>query len=193
MLRIATEKDVDSILRIYTPYIQHSTATFETAVPSPEEFTDRFRQITEKMPWLVWEENGKVLGYAYGSIPFSRAAYAWCASLSVYLLPEAQGKKIGSQLCLKLEDLLRTMGYRVIYAIITAENEGSVHFHKKLGYQPVGFFPDCGFKIGHWLGVTWMEKRLNPVDIPTEPPKPWSCIVENAELFQNILAILPIS
>ena len=79
MVRNATEADVAAILAIYAPYVLHTTATFEYDVPTQEEFMQRFRDITRQFPWLVWEEDGAILGYAYASAPYTRAAYRWCA------------------------------------------------------------------------------------------------------------------
>ena len=92
MIRFATQADLPAILDIYGPYVLHTAVSFEYSVPTLEEFTDRFRSITAQFPWLVWEEDGKILGYAYGSLPFGRAAYRWCSASSIYLAPEAQGR-----------------------------------------------------------------------------------------------------
>ena len=148
MIRIATEADIRQMLAIYAPYIENTTITFEYHVPSEEAFGERFRKLTAQFPWLVWEENGKILGYAYGSAPFERDAYRWCAEDSVYLLPEAQGKGIGTRLCLALEKILFYQGYRRIYALITAENEKSITFHRKLGYTLRAELPGAGYKFG---------------------------------------------
>ena len=177
MLRIAAETEVQAMLDIYAPYIMTTTYSFEYEVPTEAEFLERFRKITEQFPWLVWEENGEVLGYAYGSAPFERAAYSWCAEASIYLKPEARGRGIGRQFYGELEEILAAQGYRVVYAIITAENEASVAFHRKMGYQNEKIFPDCGFKFGRWLGVVWMEKRLNPVGNVSNFPVSWKRIV----------------
>ena len=190
MLRIATEADVPAILDIYAPYIVTSTATFEYDIPSLEEFLQRFRDITAQFPWLVWEENGEILGYAYASAPYSRAAFAWCAEPTVYLKPEAQGKGIAAALYAALEKILNFQGYQVLYALITAENTPSVRFHEKCGYILRGDFPDCGFKFGRWLGLYWMEKRLNSVESPSNPPVSWSVTMQDAQRFSNILDIL---
>ena len=99
MIRIATEADVPEILAIYAPYIENTTITFEYNVPTKAEFLERFRSITQQFPWLVWEEDGKILGYAYGSAPFQRDAYRWCAEDSIYLHPDARGRGIGTKLC----------------------------------------------------------------------------------------------
>ena len=190
MIRPAVESDLPAILAIYGPYILTSTATFEYEVPSLSAFTDRFRGITAQFPWLVWEQDGEILGYAYASAPYSRPAYAWCAEPSIYLRPEARGLGIGAALYKALEAILLEQGYQVLYALITQENTGSLRFHEKLGYREMVLFPDCGFKFGRWLGLIWMEKRLKIVEIPTSYPTPWSTIIENAQNFGRILDIL---
>ena len=187
MIRPALEADLPAILAIYGPYILTSTATFEYEVPSLSAFTDRFRGITAQFPWLVWEEDGKVLGYAYASAPYPRPAYAWCAESSVYLAPAARGRGIGTALYAALEEILRTQGYQVLYALVTQENAASLRFHEKLGFRQMVLFPDCGFKFGRWLGLIWLEKRLKSVEIPTSAPTPWPTIRKDAQNFANIL------
>lgn len=176
MLRPARESDLPAILDIYGPYVLHSTATFEYTIPSEAEFLARFRRITAQYPWLVWEEDGEILGYAYADAPYSRAAFAWCAEPSIYLRPDARGRGIGAQLYAELEQLLQRQGYQLLYALITQENAPSLAFHRKQGYRIAAEFPDCGFKFGRWLGLTWMEKRLKSVEIPSAPPVSWNAI-----------------
>ena len=128
MLRIAEERDIPAMLDIYAPYILTTTYTFEYDVPCLRTFTQRFCDITAQFPWLVWEEKGEILGYAYASPPYTRAAYRWCAEVSAYIRPEAHGRGIGRQLYDALEQLLWRQGYQVIYALISTENTGSVAF-----------------------------------------------------------------
>ena len=193
MIRIATEADIPQMLAIYGPYIEHTTITFEYSVPSEAEFLERFRRITARFPWLVWEEDGKILGYAYGSAPFERDAYRWCAEDSVYLLPEVQGKGIGTRLCLALEKVLFYQGFRRIYALITADNKKSITFHQKLGYTLRAELPDAGFKFGRWIGVVWMDKGADFVDSPSNFPDDWSVIMHCPQSFSDILDILSLS
>ena len=193
MIRIATENDVPQLLAIYTPYILNTTYTFEYDVPTEAEFLQRFRRLTAQFPWLVWEEDGTILGYAYGSAPFERAAYNWCAEDSVYLLPEAQGRGIGSRLVTALEKVLFYQGYQRIYALITAENQLSIAFHKKLGYTLRGELPDAGIKFGRKVGVVWMDKAGSFVEIPSSFPIPWSVIMQDGQTFSDILDILSLS
>lgn len=193
MIRIATEADIPAMLAVYAPYVENTTYTFEYTVPTVEEFLQRFRAITAQMPWLVWEENGTVLGYAYGSLPFERAAYAWCAEISIYLALQIRGRGIGRQMYGVLEQIMALQGYRVIYSLITSENQASLDFHKAVGYRFTAEFADCGLKFGRWLGVIWLEKRLDSVGIPSEPPRSWRSFGEINKKLDHILAKMPVS
>ena len=193
MVRIALESDVPEILDIYAPYIVNSTVTFEYDVPPEDAFLQRFHTITARFPWLVWEEKGEILGYAYASAPYERAAFAWCAEPSVYLKPEARGRGIARSLYEALEKLLCIQGYQVLYALITEENEDSLRFHEKCGYRHSVTFPACGFKFGRWLGLVWMEKRLKSVEIPSKPPVTWSVIRQDEQRISYILDTLSLS
>ena len=193
MIRIATEADVPAILEIYAPYVKDTTITFEYDVPTLETFYNRFNSITEDFPWLVWEENGEILGYAYACRPFERTAYAWCAEPSIYLKPTAWGKGVGKKLYAALEELLKLQGYQVLLALITGENERSLQFHEKFGYHSAGELIGCGYKFGKWLGVFWMEKRLQIVQNPVEFPIKWSIIVQDNQKICDILYNLSLS
>ena len=171
-IRLATVQDVPRILEIYRPYVENTAISFEYTVPTIAEFTERFLHITAQFPWLVWEEQGIVLGYAYGSLPFERAAYQWSAEASIYLCPEACGKGIGKKLYAALEQLLQKQGYRKVYVIITTANEPSVAFHRAVGYRHTATMPNCGYKFGKWYGTVWMEKELNTWEVPPHEPVP---------------------
>lgn len=193
MIRIAVEADVPAILEIYAPYVTDTTITFEYDVPTQEEFLNRFRTMIRDFPWLVWEEKGEILGYAYACRPFERAAYSWCAEPSIYLRPDVQGRGIGRRLYLALEELLKIQGYQVLLALITGENTGSRCFHEKLGYCIAGEIHRCGWKFGRWLNVFWMEKPLIFVDNPTEKPLKWCTIVQGEQKIRDILYNLALS
>ena len=192
-VRIAKVEDVPRILEIYAPYVEKTAYTFEYTVPMMEEFTERFQNITKQFPWLVWEEEGCVKGYAYASLPFSRPGYRWCCEVSIYLAPETQRKGVGKSLYAVLEHILWQQGYRTIYSVVTGTNTGSVEFHKKVGYEIFATFPKCGYKLGRNLDVIWLQKQSNAVEMPTEFPVPWTAIVENDEKLTDILAILSLS
>ncbi len=193
MIRLATEADIPAILDIYGPYIRNTAWSFEYTVPSMEEFTQRFRHHTHYCPWLVWEEDGRVLGYAYAAPAFTRAAFDWDAEVSIYLAPEIQGRGIGRRLCAALEKLVFGLGYQVLYAVIVEENESSLAFHRHLGFQKAMGLSRCGWKFDRWWSLIWLEKRPEFVENPTNKPILWRDFVNNDRNFQNILDILSLS
>ena len=180
-IRLARESDIPGILDIYGPYILHTPITFEYTVPTVADFTDRFRAITAVGPWLVAEEDGNLLGYAYLDRAFERVAYRWAADLSVYLRPEAAGKGLGRVFYTLLERMGAMQGYQVLYGLVTSENENSCRFHEAMGYRLTAVLPDCGYKLGRWHGVHWYEKRLcapcDPGAFPkAAPDMDWSAL-----------------
>jgi len=178
-IRTATAQDIPAILAIYGPYVEETAISFEYEVPAESVFLERFRRITRQFPWLVWEEKGRILGYAYADKPFERAAYQWCAEPSVYLAPEARRRGIGKALYNALEAALAAQGYYVLYAIITSDNKDSLAFHEAVGYRHLADFPACGFKHQKWHGITWMEKRLREPEGPDGKPVRFSEIAKS--------------
>ncbi len=193
MIRLATEADIPAILEIYGPYILETAWSFEYTVPTVEEFTGRFRHHTHYGPWLVWEEAGRILGYAYAAPAFERAAFAWDAEVSIYLRPEARGRGIGKRLYAALEILTFRLGYRVLYAVVVEENEQSVAFHEALGYDRSMKLPNCGWKFDRWWSLLWMEKKAIFVENPTNKPALWYEIVKDDKKLADILDILCLS
>lgn len=193
MIRIAEKKDIPAILAIYAPYVEHTTISFEYTVPTLEEFTARFEAITKQYPWLVWEENGEILGYCYASAAYTRAAYAWTCEPSIYLREDVRGRGMGRRFYEALEKILVYQGYQLSFALITQENKASLSFHEAMGYKIKVFYEDIGFKHGRWLGLAWMEKRLKSVEIPANPPMSWEDIMQDEQRKSYILGILSLS
>ena len=104
MIRVATRADVPEILKIYAPYVENTTYSFEYEAPTLEAFRARFLGITKQFPWLVWEESGVILGYAYAGSFKQRAAYDWSVETSIYVSKDARGRGIGKRLLDSLED-----------------------------------------------------------------------------------------
>ena len=168
-IRLAVSGDLPAMREIYRPYVEETTITFEYETPSAEEFAARFAAVTAQFPWFVAEENGQVVGYAYASRAFERAAYQWDADVSVYLAPAAQGRGIGKALYRALEAELTELGYCTLYALITAENSNSCAFHRAMGYRHCATLPASGFKHGRWLDVIWYEKSLREKPLQPQP------------------------
>ena len=115
------------------PYVEKTAFTFEYEVPSVQEFEKRICKTLEKYPYLVAEENGQVLGYAYASTYYARTAYDWTTELSIYVAKEARGQGIGSALYTALEEELQARGYLRFLACIAVPNEASISMHEKRG------------------------------------------------------------
>lgn len=159
-IRIAKENDISAILTIYKPYIEGTAITFEYAVPSLAEFTDRFHGVVSQYPWLVCEIDGEIAGYAYGGPTFERTAFQWDVELSIYLNPKYHKRKIGTALYFCLFDLLYLQGYYNIYGVITSDNQVSIDLHKALGFTEFAVFKNTGYKFDRWYDVTWLVKPL---------------------------------
>ena len=142
-IRTASPSDAPALLSIYAPYVENTAITFEYTVPTPEDFRERIARTLDRYPYLVAQLNGTVMGYAYASAFHPRAAYDWSAEVSIYVSEDARGSGIAFP------------------------NPGSISFHEKLGYQTVGHFTKCGYKLGRWWDMIWMEKMLGDhPDIP---------------------------
>lgn len=160
-IRLAKPSDARSLLDIYAPYVENTAITFEYEVPTIEDFAIRIEKTLEKYPYLVAEEDGVVLGYAYASTYYARAAYDQAVELSVYVSQDARGKGVGSKLYDALEDLLDQMGYVHFLACISLPNEASLALHRKRGYQQVAHFPKIGYKFNRWHDIVWLQKSLD--------------------------------
>ena len=163
-IRPAKEADIADIQTIYEHAVLHGTGTYELDPPSKGEFEKRFRHITGNgFPWIVAEEDGVVLAYAYASPFRTRPAYRWSIEDSVYVAPEAKGKGVGKLL---LQDLLQrceTLGFHQMIAVIGdgKGNTGSVALHRSLGFKHSGTIEGSGFKFGQWIDTVIMQKELN--------------------------------
>ena len=163
-VRMATIQDAKEILDIYAYYIQNTTTTFEYTVPTIGEFTGRIAEILEKYPYLVYEENGRILGYAYAHQFMVRAASRWGAELSVYLAKEAKGKGIGKRLYQILTDILKMQHVVKLYGCVEGSNQNSIALHERMGFCQVAIFQNCGYKHGKWLDLIWLEKTIGNLE-----------------------------
>ena len=168
-IRMAVPEDAGTLLKIYEPYVKNTCITFEYQVPSVEEFTQRIRETLKKYPYLIAEQNGEILGYAYASAFKERAAYDWAVETSIYVSEGARRTGAGSLLYEALEDYLKRQNVINVNACIAYPNPGSIAFHEKYGYRTVGHFTKCGYKLGQWWDMVWMEKMLGPHPEQPEP------------------------
>ncbi len=166
-IRIARPQDAVALLAIYAPYVEKTAVTFEYEVPAVGEFEERIRCVLQKYPWLIAEQNGAAVGYAYASPFHARPAYGWAVETSVYVKEGAAKSGVGRALYEALEGMLSRQNILNLNACIAyPETEdcyltkNSVHFHAHMGYRLVGEFHQCGYKFGRWYNMVWMEKLI---------------------------------
>ena len=170
MIRLARSTDGPALAEIYRPAVTERATSFELESPDGEEMSRRIAACLERLPWLVAEENGRVVGYAYAGPHRTRAAYQWSVEVSAYVDESAQRRGIGRALYEALFRVLKLQGFKNAYAGITLPNVASDGFHRALGFTHVGVFRGVGFKQGQWHDVAWLERPLAPRDITAPPP-----------------------
>ena len=114
MIRIARAGDVAAIRDIYAPSVTDGAATFETTVPAIDTMQERLRTRLLHYPWLVWEEAGEILAYAYAGRFRERAAYDWIAETSIYVRTDVQRRGIARQLYGRLLEVMCLQGVQCI-------------------------------------------------------------------------------
>lgn len=167
ILRLAQESDASALLRIYAPIVEKTAISFELAPPTVHEFGERIRNTLASHAWIVCEEEGEILGYAYGSKFRPREAYQWTTEVTVYVSPTQQGRGVGYGVYLSLFAALRLQGFCTAIAVIALPNEASVKLHENLGFKPVGVFYRVGYKLGQWHDTGWWQLALQ--DYPPVP------------------------
>jgi len=161
MLRAATAADAAAIAAIYNHYVLNTVVTFEEAAVPAAEMAERITDtLTAELPWLVWDEAGKVLGYACASKWKSRCAYRYAAEATVYLDHEATGRGIGTRLYSALLDEIRKGGLHGVIGGVALPNPASVALHEKLGFVKIGQFKEVGWKFDQWIDVGYWQRIL---------------------------------
>lgn len=180
-IRTASSDDAKALLEIYTPYVEKTAITFEYDIPTLQEFENRINRTLKNYPYLVAEQNGELLGYAYTGPFVGRAAYGWSAEVSIYLKETKRKMGIGRRLYDALEQISKAQNILNLNACIgytETEDEhltnNSMEFHAHMGYTLVGRFHNSGYKFGRWYDMIWMEKLIgehsdNPLPVVDFP------------------------
>jgi L-amino acid N-acyltransferase YncA len=169
-VRDAAERDAARCAEIYAPYVRDTAISFELEPPAAPEMAGRIVAAQEQHAWLVLEDAGDVVGYAYGGPFMARAAYRWSTSVSVYLQQGRRRTGAGRTLYGALLDRLAGRSFRMALAGITLPNEASVGLHRALGFEPVGTYRRVGWKFRRWHDVAWCQRPLGDDD--GAPPAP---------------------
>jgi phosphinothricin acetyltransferase len=169
IIRAAGAADAAAIAAIYEPFVTGTVITFESDPPGADEIAGRM-SARPLLPWLVAEDDGDVVGYAYCSPYRTRPAYRWSLESSVYVRDERQGQGIGRQLYARLFDEVRDLGYLLVHGAVALPNAASVALHESMGFTSIGVHTSVGYKFGRWHDVGWWQLRL--ADLPEHPAEP---------------------
>ena len=166
-IRFAKPEDAKELLKIYAYYVTDTAISFETEVPSEEEFKLRIEEVLKSYPFIVACKDDEILGYAYLHSFVGRKAYELSAETTIYLNPDKKKMGIGKKLYSVLEDIAKAQNITNLYSCIGYVdkedeylNNNSAQFHEHIGFRMVGKFENCGHKFGRWYHMVWMEKII---------------------------------
>ena len=170
IVRGGDPSDAHACAGIYAPYVEETAISFEAIPPSASEMGQRIAEAIDTHAWLVLEDGGRVVGYAYGGPLNRRAAYRWSCEVSVYVERGRRRTGAGRALYEALFERLTQRGFCMAVAGMTLPNEASVGLHRAMGFQTVGVYRRIGYKLGAWHDVEWMQRPLAAASPP--PPEP---------------------
>ncbi len=171
-LRQVTTADALQLAAIYEPWVRDTIISFELDPPDVNEMARRIESVTAGYPWLVSEQEGVVLGYAYATAYRHRSAYRWSVETTVYLEQAQRGRGVGRSLYTALIGLCAEWGFANAFAGIALPNPASESLHRSVGFTPIGVFPRAGHKFGTWHDVGWWHRPLSSADPPQPPASP---------------------
>lgn len=160
VIRPCSPQDAPAIAAIYDHYVRETVVTFEETPVPADEMARRIEDVTARFPWLVWEESGAVLGYAYAAPWKQRSAYRFTVETTIYLAADNCGRGIGRKLYGALLDEIRGRGLHCAVGCIALPNPASIALHEKLGFREIGRFPEVGWKFGRWVDVGYWQLVL---------------------------------
>ncbi len=169
-IRVARVEDGADIAGIYAPIVKHTFISFEGIPPTAEDMSQRIKATLRTHPWLVVEDEGSVVAYAYATTHRTRAAYKWSCEVSAYVAEGMRRRSLASQLYTQLFATLIRQGFANAFAGIVLPNTASISMHERLGFIPIGVYPNVGFKKGVWRDVGWWRRPLQDLGHDPKPP-----------------------
>lgn len=160
MIRPLNLNDTEELLDIYNYYVLNSIVTFDDEALSLDTFKDKITHINADYPFIVFEENNDILGYAYGSKWRPKPAYKHTVESTVYVKHGVLGKQIGTKLYTELLSQLKQQNYHAVLGGLTLPNDASVKLHEKFGFKQVAHFKEVGLKFGKWLDVGFWQLKF---------------------------------
>jgi len=161
MIRPLHINDTKALLDIYNYYVLNTTVTFDIEALSIEIFIEKLNQINVDYPFIVYEEDNEILGYAYGSRFRPKPAYNFVVESTVYVKHTEHGKQIGTKLYAELIRLLKVTNLHTVLGVLTIPNEASIKLHEKFGFEQVANLKEVGFKFGEWQNIGIWQLNLD--------------------------------
>jgi phosphinothricin acetyltransferase len=183
-IRLALPEDAEQIAAIYAPFCTETAVSFEYVAPTAGEMAQRIRKITERLPWLVLDDDGRIAGYVYAGPHRERAAYQWSVDVAAYVSADYRRRGVGSALYTALFRVLAAQGYFKAYAGVTLPNPASERLHESMGFERVGDYRGVGYKFGKWHDVRWYQKQIQPEQPEPAPPRPVGALLSSPEWEQ---------
>lgn len=169
-IRLARAEDAAAVRDIYAPYVLTTAITFDLVPPSVEEMAHKITSTLAMRPFLIAENDERVLGFSYASAFRPRDAYIHAIETSVYLDQDYKGRGLGRRLYTALENILRLQHVYTANACISYIDPADEYspttsrlFHERMGYKQCAHIPNCGRKFDRWYGIIWMQKELLPL------------------------------
>jgi L-amino acid N-acyltransferase YncA len=187
-IRLALPEDAEQIAAIYAPFCTDTAVSFENVAPTASEMAERIRKITERLPWLVLDDGGRIAGYVYASPHRERAAYQWSVDVTAYVSADYRRRGVGLALYTALFRVLVLQGYFKTYAGVTLPNPASVGLHESIGFERIGEYRGDGYKLGKWHDVRWYQRSLQPERPDPPPPHPLQEVLHTAAWEQAMTA-----
>jgi len=163
LVRTSTEVDVPAMIDIYAHHVQRGLGEYEFEPMNPEDIKRRRKNmLRRRLPHLVAERDGAIVGYAY-AVPFrKRPAYRYAVKHSIYVHKDHLHSGIGRRLLPALIDACAGAGYRQMIAYIDVSNLPSIQLHEAHQFRRVGILEGVGFKFGRWTDSLMMQRALGP-------------------------------
>lgn len=160
MIRQATAEDATQVCAIYNHYVSQTHITFEEVPVDADAMARRMASVLPDLPWLMWEEKGQLLGFSYAAKWKERSAYRYSVESTIYVRPDAVGKRIGLRLYQALLAELGAHRLHAVFGVIALPNAASVALHEKLGFVKIGHLREAGWKFGRWIDVGYWQLLL---------------------------------
>ena len=161
MIRKVALEDAHQIINIYNHYVDHTILTFDTEHATLNEIQDKIRMTMNIYPWIVYEVDGEILGYAYANEWKAKDGYKHSVETTVYLKNGSFKNGLGTLLYQELINQLKELNFHALIGCITLPNDASIRLHEKLGFEKVGHFKEVGYKFDKWIDAGYWELRIN--------------------------------